>query len=316
MTSPVEAAAFLGLDGQVHHRLAPRRYPLRYERWPRDHERAAARGRRRVTAALARGAGPEVARASGAERGARAAHRTSVGSSRDPGVARRRAVASFPASADRNAMKLGFRGSDVIAGPGRTAARGSSYLVGLILVALGVLALVFADALTVASIIAFGVLLVLGGLAELVHAIRAKERDRSFLAFVSGLLSIAGRRDRLGRAGRGLALRRRVVPWTHRHPGSIPLLGLGPLLRDPLDGARRLGDAAFAHLGDVAPRHRDRGRADGARDRGDGRVGGAPATRGLLGDPSLTRASATATPLAREAVARALAPPGVERPGA
>ena len=88
-------------------------------------------------------------------------------------------------------MKLGFRGSDVIAGPGRTAARGSSYLVGLILVALGVLALVFADALTVASIIAFGVLLVLGGLAELVHAIRAKERDRSFLAFVSGLLSIA-----------------------------------------------------------------------------------------------------------------------------
>jgi uncharacterized membrane protein HdeD (DUF308 family) len=103
------------------------------------------------------------------------------------------------------------RSSGVFAGPARAASNASSFAFGMILFILGVLGLVFADVLTVASIIAFGVLLVAGGAVELGHALRQHGGDRFFLAFLSGLLSIAVGavmilRPMLGVAGSGLLI--------------------------------------------------------------------------------------------------------------
>jgi uncharacterized membrane protein HdeD (DUF308 family) len=98
------------------------------------------------------------------------------------------------------------------AGPAAAATRGtSSFLLGMILFIFGIAGLIFADVLTVASVLTFGVLLVGGGIAELVHAIRQREGDRYFLAFLSGLLSIAVGvviilRPQVGVAGSGLLI--------------------------------------------------------------------------------------------------------------
>ena len=103
--------------------------------------------------------------------------------------------------------------SEVMAGPARFASRGSSYRFGLVLFLLGILGLIFADVVTVASIITFGVLLVVGGVTEaLGHASRQKEGSRRFLpAFLSGILSIAVGaamifRPAVGVAGSGLLI--------------------------------------------------------------------------------------------------------------
>jgi uncharacterized membrane protein HdeD (DUF308 family) len=82
--------------------------------------------------------------------------------------------------------------SGVTAGPARSAAKGSS-ISGAFLFLLGILAFVFADVVTRVSIVAFAAILVVGGLAELVHALRGRgsDRDRFFLSFLSGLLTTA-----------------------------------------------------------------------------------------------------------------------------
>lgn len=103
----------------------------------------------------------------------------------------------------------------VMGGPARYAARGSSYGygVGMVLFLLGILGIIFADVVTVASIIVFGVLLVAGGFAEAFgHAFRDREGSRrSFPAFLSGILSIAVGavmifRPAVGVAGSGLLI--------------------------------------------------------------------------------------------------------------
>jgi uncharacterized membrane protein HdeD (DUF308 family) len=81
----------------------------------------------------------------------------------------------------------------------------------MVLFILGILGLIFADVLTVASVITFGVLLLVGGIAELSHAVRQRGGDRFFLAFLSGLLSIAVGavmflRPAVGVAGSGLLI--------------------------------------------------------------------------------------------------------------
>ena len=83
--------------------------------------------------------------------------------------------------------------SGVTAGPARSAANGSSSITGVFLFLLGILALVFADVVTRVSIVAFAAILVVGGLSELVHALRGRggDRDRFFLALLSGLLTTA-----------------------------------------------------------------------------------------------------------------------------
>ena len=88
---------------------------------------------------------------------------------------------------------MDFEHRDVTAGPARSASRGSSSIFGAFLFLLGILALVFADFVTRVSIVAFAAILVVGGLTELVHALRGRggDRDRFFLAFLSGLLTTA-----------------------------------------------------------------------------------------------------------------------------
>ena len=77
-------------------------------------------------------------------------------------------------------------------GPARAASTGTSFVVGMLLFGLGILALILADVVTVASVVVFGVLLIVAGIAELTDA-RPRRRggDRYFLSFLSGLLSIA-----------------------------------------------------------------------------------------------------------------------------
>ena len=78
------------------------------------------------------------------------------------------------------------------AGPAWGAPGGSSYLLGGILFLLGLLGLLLADVFHVASIVGFGVLLVAGGLTEVFQAFGARRGgDRFFVAFLSGLLSMA-----------------------------------------------------------------------------------------------------------------------------
>jgi uncharacterized membrane protein HdeD (DUF308 family) len=101
---------------------------------------------------------------------------------------------------------------DLLAGPALTASKGSSYAFGMILFVLGIVALVLADVVTVASILVFGVILVAGGLTEaLGHARRHQEGDRISTAFLSGILSIAVGatiffRPSVGVAGSGLLI--------------------------------------------------------------------------------------------------------------
>jgi uncharacterized membrane protein HdeD (DUF308 family) len=83
------------------------------------------------------------------------------------------------------------RSGGVFTGPARAASKGSAFAFGVILFILGIVALIFADVVTVASVIAFGVLLLVGGAIEVVHALGQQGGDRFFLPFLSGLLSIA-----------------------------------------------------------------------------------------------------------------------------
>jgi uncharacterized membrane protein HdeD (DUF308 family) len=98
------------------------------------------------------------------------------------------------------------RGSGVFAGPARAASKGSTFAFGVILFVLGILALIFADVVTVASVISFGALLVVGGGVELVHALRQHGGgDRFFLPLLSGLLSVAVGAVMILRPGVGVA---------------------------------------------------------------------------------------------------------------
>jgi uncharacterized membrane protein HdeD (DUF308 family) len=83
------------------------------------------------------------------------------------------------------------RGGPVFSGPARAASKGSSFVFGAILFFLGILGVIYADVLTVASVITFGMLLAVAGIVEMFHAFRHQGSDRFFLAFLSGLLSIA-----------------------------------------------------------------------------------------------------------------------------
>jgi uncharacterized membrane protein HdeD (DUF308 family) len=100
----------------------------------------------------------------------------------------------------------------VFTGPARAASKGSSFAFGVMLFILGVLALIFADVVTVASVIAFGVLLLVGGAVEVGHALGQQQGgDRFFVPFLSGLLSIAVGavmifRPAVGVAGSGLLI--------------------------------------------------------------------------------------------------------------
>ena len=160
---------------------------------------------------------------------------------------------------------------DLLAGPARSASKGSSYWFGMGLFVLGIVALVLADVVTVASVIVFGVILVVGGLVEsLGHARRQHEGDR-FAAFLSGILSIAVGatiifRPSVGVAGSGLlitgwlfatGLFRGVTALMHRyrHWGmdflygllSI-LLGLWLMMRLPTSATWLLGTVVAVEL--------------------------------------------------------------------
>jgi len=101
---------------------------------------------------------------------------------------------------------------DLLAGPARSASKGSSYFFGMILFVLGIVALILADVVTVASVIVFGAILVAGGFTEsLGHARRQQEGDRFSPAFLSGILSTAVGatiifRPAVGVAGSGLLI--------------------------------------------------------------------------------------------------------------
>ena len=81
---------------------------------------------------------------------------------------------------------------DLLGGYSRSVTTGSSFFLGMILFALGILGLVLADVVTVASIIVFGAILAIGGFTESVgYARRQREGDRFSPAFLSGVLSTA-----------------------------------------------------------------------------------------------------------------------------
>jgi uncharacterized membrane protein HdeD (DUF308 family) len=98
--------------------------------------------------------------------------------------------------------------SDVLSRPAQYA----SYWFGMVLFMLGILGIIFADIVTVASIIFFGVLLVAGGITEaLGHASHTEGSHRFLPAFLSGVLSIAVGavmifRPAVGVAGSGLLI--------------------------------------------------------------------------------------------------------------
>jgi len=90
-------------------------------------------------------------------------------------------------------------------------ARYASYWFGMVLFILGILGIIFADVVTVASIIVFGVLLVAGGITEAVGHASHAEGHRFLPAFLSGVLSIAVGavmifRPAVGVAGSGLLI--------------------------------------------------------------------------------------------------------------
>jgi len=81
---------------------------------------------------------------------------------------------------------------DLLGGYSRSVTTGSPFFLGMILFALGILGLVLADVVTVASIIVFGAILAIGGFTESVgYARRQREGDRFSPAFLSGVLSTA-----------------------------------------------------------------------------------------------------------------------------
>jgi uncharacterized membrane protein HdeD (DUF308 family) len=99
---------------------------------------------------------------------------------------------------------------DLLSGPARSASVDSSYFFGAVLFVLGIIALVLADVVTVASVVVFGAILVAAGFTEAVgYARRQREGDRFSPAFLSGILSIAVGatiifRPAVGVAGSGL----------------------------------------------------------------------------------------------------------------
>jgi uncharacterized membrane protein HdeD (DUF308 family) len=103
-------------------------------------------------------------------------------------------------------MSPTFESQGITAGPVRAASKGSSsFFLGMALFILGILGIIFADVVTVVSVLTFGVLLVVGGVVELGHAVRQRGGDRFFLALLSGLLSIAVGVVMLVRPGVGVA---------------------------------------------------------------------------------------------------------------
>ena len=81
---------------------------------------------------------------------------------------------------------------DLLGGYSRSVTTGSSFFLGMILFALGILGLVLADVVTVASIIVVGAILAIGGFTESVgYARRQRKGDRFSPAFLSGVLSTA-----------------------------------------------------------------------------------------------------------------------------
>ena len=76
---------------------------------------------------------------------------------------------------------------------GRAAAAlwGAPFLYGLALLVLGALAIVFAGVASLASVIAFGLLLGIAGIVEIAHAFPGHRRGGSLLPLLSGLLSLA-----------------------------------------------------------------------------------------------------------------------------
>jgi uncharacterized membrane protein HdeD (DUF308 family) len=89
-------------------------------------------------------------------------------------------------------MSPTFERTTATAGSARDTVTGTSFMVGMVLFVLGILALIFADVVTVASVVVFGVILVASGIAELTD-VRPRRRggDRYFLSLLSGLLSLA-----------------------------------------------------------------------------------------------------------------------------
>jgi uncharacterized membrane protein HdeD (DUF308 family) len=75
----------------------------------------------------------------------------------------------------------------------------------MILSLAGLVALIFADVVTVASVVVFGVILVVAGVADLVQARRQPEGDRYFPGFLSGLLAIVVGAVMIFRPGVGAA---------------------------------------------------------------------------------------------------------------
>jgi uncharacterized membrane protein HdeD (DUF308 family) len=91
-------------------------------------------------------------------------------------------------------------------------ARHAFYWFGMVLFVLGIIGIIFADVVTVASILVFGVLLVIGGITEAFgHASHTEGSHRFLPAFLSGVLSIAVGavmifRPAVGVAGSGLLI--------------------------------------------------------------------------------------------------------------
>jgi uncharacterized membrane protein HdeD (DUF308 family) len=99
-----------------------------------------------------------------------------------------------------------FERGGVATGPARAAyGGGSTFAWGLVLFLAGFLALIFADVVTVASILVFGVLLVVAGIVDMVQSRRHREEGRAFPGFLSGLLTLAVGAVILFRPGVGVA---------------------------------------------------------------------------------------------------------------
>lgn len=85
-------------------------------------------------------------------------------------------------------VESGQRG--VAAGRAVSATWGTPFVAGLFMVALGILAFIAAGIASLATIFAFGALLLVAGLMEVVYAFQARRQGSFLLPLLSGLLSL------------------------------------------------------------------------------------------------------------------------------
>jgi uncharacterized membrane protein HdeD (DUF308 family) len=156
-------------------------------------------------------------------------------------------------------------------GRARAAAWGGPFILGVLLFVLGILAFVFAGVTTLATVVAFGALLAVGGIVEMAYAFGLRKLGRFVLPFLSGLLSLVVGAMLIVRPGVGMAasglliagwlfatgLFRGVTSLVDRYPRwgwdlaygvASVLLGLVLLARWPLSSIWLLGTLVAVEL--------------------------------------------------------------------